>query len=59
MPQTHRTATLRAIAGKAHALTEKIEHLKIDGNRMSDLLQNVPEDTDSRLTWLSRQLNQP
>lgn len=59
MPQTHRTATLRAIAGKAHALSERIEFLKTESHRMSEILENVPEDVDSRLTWLNRQLNQP
>ena len=59
IPQTHRTETLRAIAGKAHALSEKIQYLKTDGQRMSGMLQNVPENTGSRLAWLSAQLNQP
>ncbi len=59
VPQTHRTETLRAIASKAHAIGERIQYLGTDAQRMSELLQNVPEDTSSRLTWLSAQLNQP
>lgn len=57
-PQLHRTETLRAIADKTHTVTERIEFLKTEGQRMADLLKNVPDDTDSRLTWLNSQLGQ-
>lgn len=58
-PQTHRTATLRAIAEKTHAMTERIEYLKVEGQRTRDLLQHMPDDVDSRLAWLSSRLNAP
>ena len=57
-PQIHRTSTLRSIAGKAHETTERIQFLKNDGLRAKQLLDNVPDDTTSRLAWLSTQLNQ-
>jgi len=57
MPQTHRTSTLRAIADKAHATTARIEFLKAEGQKLSELLEKVPEDSDSRLAWLNSQLH--
>lgn len=57
-PQTHRTSTLQAISDKVHATTARIEFLKAEGLRMNELLQNVPEDSGSRLAWLNSQLHQ-
>ena len=56
-PQTHRTSTLRAIADKVHATTARIEFLKAEGQKLNELLDNVPEDTGSRLAWLNSQLH--
>lgn len=56
-PLTHRTETLRSIADKAHAVTARIEFLNTEGERMRQLLNNVPEDPGSRLAWLNNQLH--
>ncbi len=58
VPQTHRTATLRAIADKTHAMTEEIKILAAQGTRMGEILAQIPEDAGSRLDWLNRQLQQ-
>ena len=55
-PQTHRTDTLSAIAKKVHDTTARIQFLKVEGQRMRELLDRVPSDTDSRLAWLNAQL---
>ncbi len=59
VPQTHRLSTLRAIADKTHAMTERIEFLNVEGHRVRDALREMPEDVDSRLTWLNSRLNSP
>ncbi|MBP9869606.1 hypothetical protein KBC59_03560 [Patescibacteria group bacterium] len=55
--QTHRASTLNAISQKTHNVTARIEFLKAEGQRMSELLDQVPEDTGSRLAWLSSRLH--
>lgn len=55
--QTHRSSTLNAISQKTHHLTARIEFLKSEGHRMRELLDQVPEDTGSRLAWLSSRLH--
>lgn len=57
VPQTHRTATLRAIAQKAHDATARIQFLNTEAKRMQELLDRVPEDSDSRLAWINSQLH--
>jgi hypothetical protein len=56
-PQTHRTDTLRAIAQKAHDTTASIKFLATEAQQMSELLENVPDDSNSRLAWLNSQLH--
>lgn len=57
MPQTHRASTLQAIAQKAHANNARIEFLKVEGQRVNDLLKHMPSDASSRLAWVNQQLN--
>lgn len=59
VPRTHRQDTLNSISKKTHDVTARIEFLKVEGKKMQDLLQNVPDDSDSRLAWLHRQLQHP
>jgi len=56
VPQTHRTSTLSAISQKAHDLTARIEHLKIDVKRMKDLSDKAPGQGQSRIDWIHNQL---
>ena len=55
VPQTHRDTTLRAIAGKAHDITARIERLRSEGDRFRQALQDAPEQ--NRLAWLNAQLH--
>lgn len=57
IPKTHRASTLKAIANKTREHTERIEFLKAEGQRMRQLFHDMPEEADSRLAWLNRQLN--
>ena len=56
-PQTHRSSTLQSISQKAHSIDSRIEFLKVQGEKARQLLEDVPEDANSRLAWLNRQLN--
>ena len=58
VPKTHRDDTLTAISKKTHAVTARIEFLKVEGQKMHDLLQGAPDDALSRLAWLNSQLHQ-
>jgi hypothetical protein len=55
-PQTHRTSTLAAISQKAHDVTARIEHLKIEVKRMKDLSAQAPGQGQSRIDWIHNQL---
>lgn len=55
--QTHRQQTLQAISSKAHSIDSRIEFLKVQGDKARQLLENVPDDTASRLNWINQQLN--
>ncbi|MFZ2803610.1 MAG: hypothetical protein WA001_00130 [Patescibacteria group bacterium] len=57
VPQTHRASTLRAIAQKAHDVTARVQFLNTEGEKIRQLLENIPEDSDSRLAWLNSQLH--
>lgn len=54
--QTHRQSTLQAISDKAHSIDSRIEFLNVQGERARKLLDEVPEDSSSRLDWINRQL---
>jgi hypothetical protein len=56
VPQTHRTSTLQAISQSAHKTTARIEFLKIEGQKIQELVDKMPEDASSRLAWLSSNL---
>ncbi|MFA5186123.1 MAG: hypothetical protein WC551_06555 [Patescibacteria group bacterium] len=55
--QTHRQQTLNAISEKAHSIDSRIEYLNIQGDKARKLLEDVPDDTASRLNWINQQLN--
>lgn len=56
VPQTHRASTLSAISQKAHDVTARIEHLKIEVKRMKDLAEKAPGQGQSRIDWIHNQL---
>jgi hypothetical protein len=55
-PITHRASTLSAISQKAHDVTARIEHLKIEVKRMKDLAGKAPGQGQSRIDWIHNQL---
>ncbi len=57
-PHTHRASVLSAISQKTHSITAQIQHLKIEGQRRRDIIQNAPGSGQSRLDWINQQLNQ-
>lgn len=58
---THREQVLQAISDKHYSLNSRIDHSKATALRFRDSLQrfveNMPEDTESRLDWMQKQLN--
>lgn len=58
---THREQVLKSISDKHYALNSRIDHSKAVALRFRDSLQrfveNMPEDTESRLDWMQKQLN--
>lgn len=57
MPNTHRQSTLSAISTRIHDLTAQVQHVKIEGQRMRDLVKSAPGAGQSRLDWIHNQLN--
>jgi len=57
IPQVHRAATLQAIAQKAHAIDSRIEFLRVQGEKTKQAIDGMPEDVNSRLSWLAQNLN--
>ncbi len=56
-PQTHRPATLRAIAQKTDELTSRVTFLSTEAERMRAVLAQAPDDASSRLAWLNQRLH--
>jgi gamma-glutamyl phosphate reductase len=56
-PQTHRSDVLSSIASKNHATSSRIIFLNTESSRIAEELSNVPDDMDSRLDWISKQLH--
>lgn len=56
VPMTHRQSVLSSISGHHHGENSKIVWLKNEANRLAREVQEVPEDTDSRLAWINSQL---
>jgi hypothetical protein len=54
---THHASTLNAISRKTSDIVSRVEFLKSEGHRMRELLDQVPEDSSSRLAWLSSRLH--
>lgn len=59
LPQTHRTSTLQAISDKTHAITARIEYVKVEMNRLRNLAGSAPGTGQSRIDWIHRQLQNP
>ena len=56
VPMTHRQSVLSSISGHHHGENSKIVWLKNESNRLAREVQDVPEDTGSRLAWINSQL---
>lgn len=56
-PQTHRAAVLSAIGQKAYADNARVVFLKTESSRLAEEIANVPDDTQSRLDWINKQLH--
>lgn len=56
-PKLHRDSVLQSIATRNHQDAAQIMFLKTDAARVDEELSKVPEDTNSRLDWINRQLH--
>ncbi len=56
--QAQHPRTLRAIAEKTDELTSHLTVLAAESERVSALIQQIPDDVSSRLAWLNNNLCQ-
>jgi|GEM_PF-2042693 len=56
-PSIHRAATLDAIRQKNHDIGAKIEYMRLENQRMKELVAKAPGKGQSRIAWLAAQLN--